>query len=49
MKAHSNRRQGGFYVQNWALPRFSTSRKRYLKCTNRQNKTKLSWRSSKSP
>jgi len=41
MKARGNCRQGGFYVQKWWLPRFSTSRKRYLKCTNRQNKKNL--------
>ena len=38
MKAHGNRRQGGFLDPKVGVVRFSTSRKWYLKSTNRQNK-----------
>ena len=40
IKAHGNRRQGGFLDPKVGVVRFSTSRKRYLKSTNRQNKKK---------
>jgi len=38
MKAHSNGRQDGFLCPKVGVVQFSTSRKRYLKSTNRQNK-----------
>ena len=38
MKVHGNRRQGGFLCPKVGVVRFSTSRKRHLKCTNRQTK-----------
>ena len=41
MKAHGNRREGGFLDPKVGVVRFSTSRKRYLKSTNRQNKKNL--------
>jgi len=41
MKAHGNRRQDGFLCPKVGVVRFSTSRKRYLKSTNRQNKKTL--------
>ena len=41
MKAHGNRRQGGFLDPKVGVVQFSTSRKWYLKSTNRQNKKTL--------